>query len=101
MATFLVVLRRAGTEWDRAKPMEKQSGWAEHAGFMDGLVDAGFLALGGPLDDGMRTAHVVEAESAEAVRAMFATDPWSESHLLVEAIEPWTIRLQRPMMQPE
>src|SRR4051794_29198643 len=98
---FLVVLRRAGPEWDRSKPMEEQHGWAEHAAFMDALVDSGFLALGGPLDDGVRTAHVVEAASAQAVRARFATDPWSESHLLIDAIEPWTIRLERPVMQPE
>src|SRR5204863_1620079 len=43
MAMFLVLLRRAGPEWDRSKPMEEQSGWDEHASFMDGLVDAGFL----------------------------------------------------------
>ena len=49
MATFLVVLRRSGPDWDPARQMEDQSGWAEHAMFMDALVDAGFLVLGGPL----------------------------------------------------
>ena len=33
------------------------------------------------------------AESEEAVRSTLARDPWSESHLRVDAIEPWTIRL--------
>jgi hypothetical protein len=60
---------------------------------MDGLVDEGFLVLGGPLADEHRVAHAVEAESEDAVRTTFARDPWSETHLQVDAIEPWTIRL--------
>ena len=93
MAMFLVLLRRSGPEWDRSKPMEEQSGWDEHASFMDGLVDDGFLVLGGPLADEVRVAHAVEAESEEAVRATLARDPWSGTHLVVDSIEPWTIRL--------
>ena len=90
---FHVVLRRSGPEWDRSKPLEEQSGWEAHAAFMDGLAEDGVIVLGGPLEDGIRTAHAVEAESADAVRAIFARDPWSGSHLEVEAIEEWTIRL--------
>jgi uncharacterized protein YciI len=93
MPMFLVVLRRDGPEWDPARPMEEQSGWAEHASYMDGLVDDGFIVLGGPLSDEVRTAHAVDAESEAAIRATLARDPWSETHLRVDAIEPWTIRL--------
>ena len=93
MAFFLVHLLRRGPEWDPAKPMEEQSGWAEHAAFMDDLTDKGFIILGGPLADQVRVVHAVEAESEDAIRATFATDPWSESHLLVDRIEAWTIRL--------
>jgi hypothetical protein len=60
---------------------------------MDALVDDGFLVLGGPLADEHRVVHVVEAGSEEAVRATLARDPWSGTHLVVDAIEPWTIRL--------
>ena len=90
---FLVVLRRSGPEWDPSRPLEEQSGWLAHASFMDGLVDDGFIILGGPLSDEVRNAHVVEAESEEVVRARLARDPWSETHLLVDTIDPWTIRL--------
>ncbi len=90
---FHVVLRRSGPEWRADLPLEQQSGWAEHATFMDGLVDAGFLVLGGPLADEHRVVHAVEAASESAVRDTLAQDPWSESHLQVEAIDPWTIRL--------
>jgi len=73
--------------------MEEQSGWTAHASFMDGLVETGFIVLGGPLADGYRVVHVVEAESEDAVRATLARDPWSETHLRIDAIEPWTLRL--------
>ncbi len=92
MATFLVLLRQSGPDWQPTLPLESQSGWDDHARFMDGLVDDGFLVLGGPLTD-RRVAHVVEAASVDEVRATLAADPWSGSHLTVEAIEPWTIRL--------
>ena len=78
MAMFLVVLRQSGPEFDRSRPLDEQSRWSEHAAFMDGLVDDGFLVLGGPLAGEGRVAHAV---------------PWSETHLRVDSIEPWTIRL--------
>jgi uncharacterized protein YciI len=90
---FLLTLRQSGPEWDASRPLEEQSGWDAHAAFMDGLVDEGFIVLGGPLATERRVAHAVEAESEDAVRATLARDPWSETHLVVEAIEPWTIRL--------
>jgi len=93
MPMFLVVLHRSGPQWDRARPLEEQSGWDAHAAFMDGLVHAGFVVLGGPLADEHRVVHAVEAESEEAVRATLARDPWSGTHLVLDAVEPWTIRL--------
>jgi uncharacterized protein YciI len=93
MPTFLLLLRRDGPEWNRERPMEEQSDWDAHATFMDNLVDDGFIVLGGPLSDEVRVAHVVEADSEKAIRETLARDPWSESHLVIDSIEPWTIRL--------
>lgn len=90
---FLVALNRSGPQWDPSVPLERQSGWAAHAQFMDGLVDAGFIVLGGPLADEHRVAHVVEAESEDDVRATLSQDPWNETHLRVHSIDAWTIRL--------
>ena len=90
---FLVVLRRSGSEYDLSRPLEEQSDWPAHAAFMDGLVDKGFIILGGPLADEYRTAHVVEAESEDAVRETLGRDPWSETHLQVDSIDAWTVRL--------
>jgi len=93
MAMYHVVVHRSGPEWDPARPLEEQPGWDEHAAFMDGLVDAGFIVLGGPLADEHRIVHVIVAESEDEIRATLARDPWSGSHLRIASIDPWTIRL--------
>ncbi|HET9243480.1 MAG TPA: hypothetical protein VFN99_08550 [Gaiella sp.] len=90
---FHVVVTRSGPEYDRTRPLEEQSGWTEHAAFMDELVAAGFIVLGGPLADEVRVVHVVHAESEDEVRATLARDPWSGTHLVVDAVDRWTIRL--------
>jgi uncharacterized protein YciI len=98
VAMFLVTLHRSGPEWDRSRPLEEQSEWPAHADFMNELEAAGFIVLGGPLADEFRVVHAVEAESEAAIREALARDPWSESHLVIDAIEPWTIRLDgRPV----
>jgi len=93
VTTFHVVLHRSGPKYDLSRPLEEQSGWEEHAAFMDELTDTGFIVLGGPLADEFRVLHAVEASSEDAVRATLARDPWSGSHLEVDSIDAWTIRL--------
>ena len=78
---FLLTIHRSGPQWDASRPMEEQSDWLAHAAFMDGLVDAGFIVLGGPLSDEHRVVHAVEAESEDEIRTTLARDPWSETHL--------------------
>jgi uncharacterized protein YciI len=90
---FHVVVHRSGPSWRHDLPLEEQDGWEEHAAFMDGLVEEGVIVLGGPLGDEQRVVHAVEADSEQAVRDALARDPWSETHLRVAAVEPWTIRL--------
>ena len=90
---FLVVLTRSGPAWDPSLPLEEQSGWDAHAAFMDGLVESGAIVLGGPLADERRVAHVFEAGSEQEIRAVLGRDPWSGTHLEVDSIDSWTIRL--------
>lgn len=90
---FLVVLSRSGPRWDPSRPLEEQAGWPAHAAFMDRLVEDGFTLLGGPLADEQRVVLVVEAEDEPAVREVLARDPWSETHLRVDTVDRWTIRL--------
>ena len=51
------------------------------------------MILGGPLDDEHRVVHVVEADSEDAIRATLARDPWHQTHLRIDTIDAWTIRL--------
>lgn len=90
---FFVVLRRHGPQWDPSRPLEKQVDWDAHAAFMDGLVDTGFVVLGGPLADEERVVLAVEAASEAEVHETLARDPWHETHLVVDSVDAWTIRL--------
>jgi len=93
MANFAVILVH-GPGWDDSRPIRKQDHWDAHAQFMDGLVDDGFLVVGGPLGAGDRTLHLVEAEDELEIRARFGEDPWAVADLLkVGSIEPWAIWL--------
>jgi hypothetical protein len=90
---YFVVLRRSGPSWAPDRALEEQYGWDEHASFMDDLVTSGFVVLGGPLADEQRVVLAVEADSADAVHATLAQDPWHDSHLRIESVDAWTIRL--------
>ena len=90
---FLVLRLRSGPDYDHRRPLEEQSGWDEHAAFMDRLVDEGVIVLGGPLADEYRVALVVDGDDEDAVNATLDRDPWTGSHLVTDAVEPWTIRL--------
>jgi hypothetical protein len=90
---YFVVLRRSGPKWNAELPLEQQSEWPAHASFMDGLVDAGFVILGGPLSDEHRVVLAIKADSEQTVRETLARDPWSETHLVLESVDAWTIRL--------
>ena len=87
------IQRRSGPEWDRSRSLEEQSGWTAHAEFMDALEADGFVVLGGPVGDETRALLVIDAESEEEIRDTLGRDPWSGSHLVIESIDSWTIRL--------
>jgi uncharacterized protein YciI len=90
---YVVRLERGGP-WDWSRDLREQAGWDEHARFMDGLVDSGFVVLGGPLEGDRETLHIVDAPSEEAVRERFAQDPWAANGMLTPtSIECWTILL--------
>ena len=93
MALYVVRLARGGP-WDWSRGLREQDGWDGHARFMDGLVEAGFLLLGGPLEGERETLHIVEADSEAAVRERLAEDPWAANGMLRPvAIERWTVLL--------
>jgi uncharacterized protein YciI len=93
MAHFAVRLIH-GPGWDPGREIRDQDGWDEHAAFMDGLVDDGFVILGGPVGDGEQTLHVVEAANKSEIKLRLARDPWAAAGLLqIGTIEPWALWL--------
>ena len=93
MPTFLVTEVHDGQAWNPALPLREQSGFIEHATFMDALVAEGVVEMGGPLADEHQVALVVNARSERDVRERFQHDPWTGSHLSIASIQQWTILL--------
>jgi uncharacterized protein YciI len=93
VANFALVLVR-GPAWDESVGIREQRGWEEHAAFMDGLVEEGFILVGGPVGDQRQTMHVVEAVDEDDVRGHLARDPWVRGRLLaIGSIHPWALWL--------
>src|SRR5260370_42657852 len=89
MANFAVRLAH-GPRWDSSRQIREQEGWDGHAAFMDGLVDDGFIVLGGPVGDGEQTLHVTGATERHEIRARLAADPWpSTGFLPIAPVDPY------------
>ena len=72
------LLRRAApprAEWDPSSPLEEQSGWDDHAEFMDRLVEQGVVVLGGPLADEHRVVLAMEARPKQTYGPRPGTTP--------------------------
>jgi uncharacterized protein YciI len=100
VANFAVRLVH-GPGWDPLRPIREQDGWDEHATFMDGLVEDGFVILGGPVGDGEQTLHVVQAADEKEIEACLAGDPWASAGLLrIGTIERWALWLDSRPANP-
>ena len=94
MSTYAVI-REAGPGWTDGG-IAGQPAVADHAAFMNGLADEGFLLLAGPLAGSeagrIRVLLIVDAADEQEIRNRLADDPWVESdRLIVKSIEPWNL----------
>jgi uncharacterized protein YciI len=90
-----------GPNWNASRSRREQQNWDGHATFMDGLVDDGFVFLGGPIGDSDRNLLVVEATDEQEIETRMSEDPWASMGLLcIGSIEPWTIWLDGRKHQP-
>ncbi len=96
MADYWLVETARGPGWSPKKSRRQQSGWDAHAAFMDGLVEDGFVVLGGPVSelDGDEAFLVVDAKDEDDVRTRLAHDPWADGVLSIRSVRPWTIWLR-------
>lgn len=96
MPVFAVTTMR-GSAWDAGSGIREQPQWAEHADFADGLVDAGRILFGGPVEDPdarVVALVAVEAPDVSGVHETFADDPWVRSGILqIGDVRPWSIWL--------
>jgi uncharacterized protein len=93
MAFFALTLVH-GPSWDASRQIREQDAWDEHAAFMDGLVDSGFVLLGGPIGDGEQVLLAAEATDEREIKVRLGEDPWAPMGLLrIGAIQSWTIWL--------
>jgi hypothetical protein len=93
VANFVVTMEH-GPRWDASRGIRAQDSFAEHAAFMDALVEDGFVILGGPLDGGRAALLAVEAADEPQLRARLAADPWAPMHLLhVGSVQRWELWL--------
>ncbi len=94
MKTF-IVLSSAGAHRDLSKGSREQAYWDEHEVFIDGLVDEGFIMMGGPFSDG-GALLIVWSESEAAVRAKMSEDPWYDQEILtLVAVKQWDIFIDK------
>lgn len=88
------VRQKRGGPWDWSRSLREQAGFDGHARFVDGLVDSGFIILGGPLGGDREVLLIVDAPGEAAIREVFAADPWIRNGMLsLASIERWTILL--------
>lgn len=94
MSKVFAVLRTHGPDWDESKRLEDQPDWPAHAAFMDALHADRFAVLVGPLEGVPHALLILRADSADAVEARLAPDPWTINGLLrTTLMAPWTLRL--------
>jgi uncharacterized protein YciI len=76
--------------------MREQDGWNDHAAYMDGIFDEGWLLLAGPIEGDRETMWVVEAGSEGEIRERMKQDPWSANGMLTPTkFERWDIVMDR------
>jgi uncharacterized protein YciI len=89
------VIQERGPNWDSARTLREQPGWPEHAAFIDGLAEDGFVVLAGPLSDESdfhRALLIVESVSEDEVHERLAADPWRPMEMLTTAaVYRWTV----------
>ena len=93
MALFAVI-RKRGSGWQAALPIEAQADWNAHGSFMDGLAADGFVVLAGPLESTSEALIIVRANSPDEVQRRLADDPWTKTGMLeTTKVAEWTLRI--------
>jgi uncharacterized protein YciI len=93
----IALIMKPGPNWNHDKGVREQAEWDEHARFVDDLFDRGLIMLAGPfVPEGTGALVILNVETTEEARALYANDPWAHRGILsiAEAIA-WTIFLEK------
>ena len=84
-----------GPNWDHSKGVREQAFWNEHAQFIDDLFARGVILMAGPFEPaGTGALVILNVQSPEEARAIYANDPWNHQGILrVAEAREWTILL--------
>ena len=89
-----VVLRLGpGPTWTSGPP-EDQPAWAEHAEFIDDLIERGVFVMGGPWTNRLGSMSLWEGMDADEVRDVMQRDPF----VLNGVVRRWYIREWREIL---
>ena len=94
MKKLFLLTHAPGAGWVEGKARTEQTGWRDHADFMNDLAARGFVVLGGPIND-REALLAIDAPDEETIRSVFEADPWHENKVLtIKEIREWTILLE-------
>jgi uncharacterized protein YciI len=96
--SLFAVTREAGPGWTDGKGAFEQPAANDHAAFMSGLADEGFVLFAGPLagseHDRIRVLLIADAASTTDIDRRLTDDPWARTQRLVTtSVEPWNLLL--------
>lgn len=95
MKKTVALFLQPGPNWDLSRGVREQQFWDEHAHFVDDLFARGLVMLAGPFaPDGTGALVILNVETANEARAIYADDPWAHQQILLPAdAKEWTIFL--------
>ena len=100
MRKLFLLTHVPGPGWQPGKSRSEQSGWREHAEFMNELARSGFILLGGPVSE-TEALLVIDTKREGEILSTFERDPWHISGILsVKDLREWTILLEHGQEHP-
>ena len=96
MKKTIAVILEPGPNWNYSKGVREQAYWEEHARFIDDLFARGLILLVGPFaPEGTGALAILNVETTDEARAIYAKDPWADKGILLTAdAREWNIFLE-------
>lgn len=100
---YYVIRSEQGPSWNPSRSMREQELWTEHAAYINSLLSAHKMLLGGPIGSGSpyRAMVVFIARDEAEVRERLAQDPWYSGRVLqTVSVESWNMIATHDKLDP-